>query len=107
VKIEKSLVFDEAEQSELLTVANWCNEAMGFFTDGGLRAVRVVTVVGARVSWDQLYKAIVAVDKALDGVKAMETSQRFPVDRKARLESNLVVCRAKLSEWALALGEGR
>ena len=107
MRIEKSLVFDEAEQSELLTVANWCNEAMGFFTDGGFRAVRVVTVVGARVSWDQLYEAIVAVDKALDGVKVMETSQRFPGDKKARLEANLTVCRTKLAKWALALDEGK
>jgi hypothetical protein len=37
----------------------------------------------------------------------METSQRFPIDRKARLESNLVVVRTKLAKWAVTLGEGK
>lgn len=105
MRIEKSIVFDEKEQTELTNIANWCLEATGFFTDEGFRAVRAVTVTGASVGRDQLCLATAAVDMALEEVKGMETSQRFPIDRKARLESNLSVVRAKLSEWALVLGE--
>jgi hypothetical protein len=120
MRIEKSIVFDENEQTELTNIANWCLEATGFFTDEGFRAVRVVTQGEARTDWekqeithdkrvnrDQLCLAMAAVDKALERVKAMETSQRFPGDKKARLESNLVVVRTKLAKWAVTLGEGK